>query len=136
MMSKNTTAQIDERLKILKMVEDGKVSPGEGASLLSAIGVANNRDWSGQRSEWRSNFSGSRFFRVKVTDLITGRSKATVTIPMGLLDWGFKIGAHFAPEIGDVDMDELSELLQHGAEGKIVDVIDEEDGEHVEIYIE
>ena len=131
-MNDNVSNQVDERLKVLKMVERGKVSPGEGATLLSALGDYRREP----RQEWRQTGSGMRFFRVRVTDLVTGRSKATVNIPMGLMDWGLKIGAQFAPEIGDVDFEELSEVLQSGPEGKIIDVIDEEDGEHVEIFID
>jgi len=33
-------------------------------------------------------------------------------------------------------MDSITEAFQQGITGKIVDVIDEDDGEHVEIYIE
>jgi hypothetical protein len=131
-MNTETTNQLDERLKILKMVEEGKVSPGEGAELLSALG----KDRKARQPEKRPFSGGTRFFRVRVTDLVSGRSKATVCIPLSLMDWGLRIGAQFAPEIGDVDLQELSEVLQSGAEGKIVDVIDDEDGEHVEIYID
>ena len=35
-----------------------------------------------------------------------------------------------------VNFDELVEAINEGAEGKIIDVLDEEDGEHVEIFIE
>lgn len=135
-MDTEMNVQLDERLRILKMVEAGKISPGEGASLLSAIGESRKADYSNQRSEWRSTVAGTRFFRVRVTDLHTGRSKATVTIPMGLMDWGLKIGAQFAPEIADLDLEELTEMLRKGADGKLVDVIDDEDGEHVEIFID
>jgi hypothetical protein len=55
---------------------------------------------------------------------------------LGLMEWGVQIGAQFAPEVGDLDIKQISEMLQSGVEGKIVDVIDEEDGEHVEIFIE
>lgn len=47
-----------------------------------------------------------------------------------------KIGAHFAPEIEGVEMDSVVDALKFGMSGKIIDVIDEEDGEHVEIFIE
>jgi hypothetical protein len=33
-------------------------------------------------------------------------------------------------------MSEIMEALRSGVTGKIVDVMDEEDGEHVEIYVE
>ena len=131
-MNSETTSQLEERVKILKMVEDGKVSPGEGAALLGAL----DQDRKEQRPERRPFAEGTRFFRVRVTDLGTGRRKATVNIPMGLMDWGFRIGAQFAPEISNFDLNEVSEMLRTGADGKIIDVLDEEDGEHVEIFIE
>ena len=62
--------------------------------------------------------------------------KALVNLPIGLMDWGLRVGAQFAPEMEGLDLGELSEILRSGADGKIVEVIDEEDGEHVEIYIE
>jgi hypothetical protein len=62
--------------------------------------------------------------------------KAMVNLPIGLMDWGLRVGAQFAPEMEGLDLNELSEILRSGADGKIVEVIDEEDGEHVEIYIE
>jgi hypothetical protein len=47
-----------------------------------------------------------------------------------------KIGAHFAPEVEGVNMSNVMEALRSGVTGKIIDVTDEEDGEHVEIYVE
>ena len=52
------------------------------------------------------------------------------------MEWGLQIGAQFAPEVANINSEELIEALQSGVDGKIVDVIDEEDGEHVEIFIE
>ena len=123
---------MDERLRILKMVEDGKVNASAGAELLEALG----HERKGEKVNIRPASGQSRWFRVKVTDLVTGKSKATVNIPMGLMDWGLRIGAQFAPEVGDVDLQELGEVLRSGVNGKIIDVVDEEDGEHVEIFIE
>jgi len=53
-----------------------------------------------------------------------------------LLDAGLKIGAHFAPEVEGVDLTQIMEAVRSGVTGKLVDVIDDEDGEHVEIYVE
>ena len=78
----------------------------------------------------------ARWLRVKVTDVASGRSKATVQIPIGLLDAGMKIGAHFAPEVEGVDLTQIMEAVRSGVTGKVVDVIDDEDGEHVEIFVE
>ncbi len=121
-----------ERMQILQMIEDGKVTPEQGASLLAAIEAPRRRE----QQPTRVDQGGPNWFRVKVTDMVTGKSRASVSIPIGLMDWGLKIGAQFAPEVSDVNMTQLSEILRSGVDGKIIDVIDEEDGEHVEIFVE
>ena len=124
----------DERMMILKMIENGTVSAEEGVKLLSSVGEEKaNRP---PALPVRSNKSDAKWFRVRVTDTNTGKSKATVSLPIGLMDWGLRVGAQFAPEIAGVDIGELSDILQSSGDGKIIDVRDEEDGEHVEIFIE
>jgi translation elongation factor EF-1beta len=49
---------------------------------------------------------------------------------------GVKMGARFIPEDADIDIEELFEQIRSGAHGKIMEVIDEDSGEHVEIFIE
>ena len=131
-MNKNLPHIEDERFKILKMVEEGKIRVGEGVSLLGALG----HEPSMIQPVVQSSASKPRWFRVRVTDLVSGRSKATVNIPMGLMDWGLRIGAQFAPEVSEIDLNELGEVLRSGDGGKIVDVVNDEDGEHVEIFVE
>jgi len=120
-------ATTEERMKILNMIREGKISAEEGAKLLSALGGGSQK--AGRRPS-------PRMAGVRVSDTVTGKTKTSVNIPLGLMEWGMQIGAQFAPEVGDLDMEQLSEMLRTGVEGKIVDVIDEEDGEHVEIFIE
>jgi len=126
-----TTAE--ERLKILKMIEDGKISAEEGAKLLSAL--SEGRRGPGIPVPPRPP-GGPRWLRIRVTDVTTGRSKASVQIPLDLVDAGMKIGAHFAPEVEGVDMNNVMQAIRAGMTGKIIDVMDDEDGEHVEIYVE
>jgi len=126
-------ANAEERMKILKMIEDGKVSAEDGAKLLSAL--SEGRRGPGMPNSPRVAGAG-RWLRIRVTDIASGRSKASVQIPLGLIDAGMKIGAHFAPEVEGVDMSYVMEALRSGMTGKIIDVTDDEDGEHVEIYVE
>jgi hypothetical protein len=125
-------ATTEERMKILNMIREGKITAEEGAKLLSALGDTQKS----ARSPASKGTGEPRWFRVRVTDLVNGNTKVSVNIPIGLMEWGMQIGAHFAPEVGDLDLEELKDMLQSGVEGKVVDVIDEEDGEHVEIFIE
>jgi hypothetical protein len=60
-----------------------------------------------------------------------------VNIPLSLVDIGLKMGAKFSPVgLEGLDMNQIMAAVKSGGQGKIVDVEDEEDGEHVEVYIE
>ena len=73
--------------------------------------------------------------RVRVTDTASGKTKVSVNLPLGLVDAGLNIAANFIPDMGTNAADEISAAINEGLTGKIVDVMDE-DGEHIEIYIE
>jgi hypothetical protein len=119
----------EERMKILKMIDEGKITAEEGARLLSALSQSRPAE---RKSPPRGS-SGSRWLRVRVTDAASGKPKATVNLPLGLVDAGMNIAAQYAP---DIAFDELIQAINNGAEGKIIDVMDEQDGEHIEIFIE
>jgi hypothetical protein len=125
-------ASSEERMKILKMIEEGKLSVEEGTKLLAAL--SDKRVPTPPRSPGVPG--APRWLRIRVTDVRTGRSKASVQIPLALVDAGIKIGAHFAPEVEGVNMSNVMDAVRSGMTGKIIDVTDEEDGEHVEIYVE
>jgi hypothetical protein len=138
----------EERLRILRMVEEDKITAEEAIILLNAIGrskpaptptpvVAHQSEASRSDVPQPSSSGGKwRFFRVRVTDTRSNRPKALVTIPIGLMEWGLKIGAQFSPEVSKINMEDFNQLLQSGIDGKLVDVLDEEDGEHVEVFVE
>ena len=125
---------VEERMKILKMIEEGKISADEGSKLLAAL--SDTRRGIPMPPRQPGMGGPARWLRIRVTDTRTGRSKASVQIPLALVDAGMKIGAHFAPEVEGVDMSNVMEALRMGVMGKIIDVTDEEDGEHVEIFVE
>lgn len=120
-----------ERMQILKMIEQGLISAQEGARLLGAIGAgASPKDGTAEGAK-------PRWFRVRVTDTRTGKRKVNVNIPFGLVSVGLRMGARFAPQVEDVDLAEmLRQIEEEGMQGKIIDVEDEEEGEHVEIFVE
>jgi hypothetical protein len=126
-------ATTEERMQILKMVSEKKITAEEGARLLSALEPEKKRE---QRVVMVGAPSSPRWFRIRVTDLETGKSKVNVNLPMSLVNVGIKMGARFAPEVEGVDFDEVVEQIKSGAQGKIIDVEDVQDGERVEIYVE
>ncbi|MFL7839157.1 MAG: SHOCT-like domain-containing protein [Candidatus Promineifilaceae bacterium] len=125
-------ASAEERMQILRMIEEGKISAAEGADLLRALENADRRT----TSEPLKGSSKPRWFRVRVTDIQSGRKKVDVNIPMGLVNVGIKMGAKFAPEIDGAQYESIMDAVRSGQQGKIIDVFDEEDGEHVEIFVE
>jgi hypothetical protein len=74
--------------------------------------------------------------RVRVTDTATGKAKVSVNLPMSLVDAGLNIASNFVPDMEGLNMEQISEAIREGLTGKVVDVHDEEDGEHIEIFIE
>ena len=125
-------ATVEERMKILKMVEDGKISAEDGAKLLAALSDSRKPPPPGSMQPGGE----ARWFRVRVTDLATGKTKVNVNIPMGLVNVGIKMGARFAPGLDSEQIEVIAEALKSGAVGKIVEATDEEDGERVEIFVE
>ena len=80
--------------------------------------------------------NSGKWLRVRVTDLRTGESKANIKIPISLADFGMKMAARFAPSaIEELDMNQILAAMKSGGEEKLVDVEDEEKGEHVEVFI-
>jgi len=125
----------EERLQILKMVEAGQLTAEEAAKLLAAMEAGAEKE---QDSGPQPGAAGqpARWLRIRVTDEATGKRKVNVNLPIGMVNVAMKVGSKFAPEIKDFNVDEIFEAIQRGAQGKIVEVQDEEDGERVEIFVE
>ena len=129
----------EERLKILQMLQDGKITAEQAEGLLQALGEDSGKK---EFAQWDkdSAFGGDtrkkRWFHVRVTDIASGKTRVNVRMPLGIVNAGLKMGRRFAPEIENLDIGELMELIHDGAEGQVVDVYDHEDGEHVEVFIE
>jgi len=124
-------ATTEERMQILNMVAEGKISATDGAQLLAALEP--------EKKNVRAvaeRPSAPRWFRVRVTDLETGKNKVNVNLPMSLVDVGTRMGARFAPELEDLDFNDIIQQIKSGAQGKIIEVEDAEGGERVEIYVE
>jgi hypothetical protein len=126
----------EERLKVLKMISEGKITPDEGAQLLTALDEGASGGAKSTSAPSASPTLRNRWFRVRVTDSDTGKVRVNVRLPLSMVSAGIKMGMRFTPQVEGLDMDQLIEIIQSGEMGQIVDVQDDEDGEHVEVYIE
>jgi hypothetical protein len=120
----------DERIKILKMLEEGKISAEEAARLLKTLS-----QFKTDRPSHKTK-QDPRWLRIRVTDIERNKTSVNVNLPVELVNVGLRLGARFVPEVEGVELEELYQALREGLTGKIVDVIDEEEGQRVEIYVE
>lgn len=136
----------DERMKILEMIQGGKITAPEGLELLRALDDADLKP---------VGMAGSgRFLRIRVS---SGQknTKVNVNIPLSLLKVVTKfadIGLKFIPadarqemqkkgiDLSDVNFDELVQLIDQGlVDGKLVDIDTEDEYSgrtKVEVYVE
>jgi len=120
----------EERLKILTMLQEGKIDASEAARLLQALE-------SSPEPEPSTKAAGkARYLHIKVTRLADSKPIADIKVPASVVNAGLRLGARFSPESYGIDADALRELMNSPEAQQIVDVTDEEDGEHVQIYLE
>lgn len=120
---------IDERNRILHMIEAGQVMADQAAQLLDAL------DQERKRSSERLR---DRTIRVRTTSLNPKRQKIHLmaTIPVQLLAVSLRLGARLMPQLSDNRLHDLLRSIEGGATGRLLDLQDLEKGERVEIFVE
>jgi hypothetical protein len=124
----------DERLKILQMLEDGKISADDAAILLRALD--GGRRASPRMTAGAADSETGRYLRVCVTDIDTGQTKVNVSVPLAMVHAGLRIAERFAPEFGTMDLGELEAMIATEEVGKVMEVVDATDNERVEVFVE
>jgi hypothetical protein len=122
----------NERLQILKMLQDNKISADEASRLLAALD---------EPQTTTAVTGGAKWIRVRVFDLDSGKAKVNVNLPITLIDVALNIGMKFIPpeamgQASGVDIQQLMGAIKHGAVGKLVEVEDEDEGYRVEVIVE
>ncbi|WP_299025397.1 hypothetical protein [uncultured Thermanaerothrix sp.] len=125
----------EERLKVLEMLQEGKITAEEAARLLEALEATPSPKTPPPPPTAPPGGSG-RWLRVRITDTDTGKVRANIRLPLNLVSAGIKMGMRFTPEVEGLDVNRLMDFIRSGETGTLVDVFDEEDGEHVEVFIE
>jgi hypothetical protein len=126
----------EERLHVLKMIQEGNITAEEGVKLLEALdGLESTANESGKSSA-ETKSSAPRWMRVIITDLNTNREKINIRLPANVIDAGFKMGARFSPDLKGLDANPILEALQAGETGKVIDICDNDSCERIEINLE
>lgn len=118
----------EERLQILKMVEDQSISPEEAARLLEALDRTDRK-----RAQTRQHATGPRNIRIKVTEVGSRRTDVDITLPLGLVNTIVSMAHRFAP--GRIpDLSALQTQIDEGFLGTLVDIENGQD--RVQIMVE
>lgn len=128
--------QAEERLQILKLIEEGKVSADEGARLLGALHAGQQAAGTAAGAAGGEAAPAGRWLRVQVTDTVTGTSKVRINLPLAVVSAVVRFGRRFIPPTSGIDADRLEQAIQSGHIGKLVDVFDDDSGDRVEVFIE
>lgn len=133
---------MDEKMSILKMIETGKITAEEGAELLKALeekpihsDFSNKSEHDGFEGETASENGNIKFLKIRIHDTKNNKTKVNVNIPYGLVKFGLKFISN--EDLNDkINLDEILKAAKNCERGKIIDVYDDEERQHIEIYLE
>jgi hypothetical protein len=66
----------------------------------------------------------------------TGRPRVNVNLPLTWVALGLQLGVKHAPQLNGIDLNELLDQIKAGANGRLIEVEDLDDGERVEIFVD
>ncbi|MBA7704147.1 hypothetical protein ES703_112947 [subsurface metagenome] len=123
----------EEKMKVLTMIQEGKITAEEGAKLLEVL------DEGDSGLEQASASGQGKNIKIKVSELDSGTVKVNLNLPLGIA----RFVKSFIPqeakdelEARGIDLEALMSTLDSGAVGKLVEVEDEQDRHRIEIWIE
>ena len=113
--------------EVLNMIAEGKISADEGLKLLEAMRL---------RPRDVVSATSNRWLHVRVSDLTSNRQRVNINLPTSWIEAGLKIGRNFAPELQDIDWQQISEAVKSGNAGRLLEVEDLDDNQRVEIFVD
>jgi hypothetical protein len=144
MTDSGTTGLSEERLEILRLVENQTVTAEEAGRLLEAL---DRSDRNRQAQAVTAPFTpfppppgppepvgpAAGSVRIRITDTSTGKAKINLVLPYRLVDSGIKLAKRIAPE-HLLDGREIRKSIEEGYWGPLLDITD--DNQRVEIIVE
>ncbi len=129
----------EERMQILKMIENGKISAEEGMKLMEAVDSSQSSD-EGATTNVIAR-PRKKKFRIQVFEGDMNKPKVNVNIPLGLAE----IATKFVPKSVQANMNvggeafdlrEVIQMVQNGEDGTLLEVEDADDKTRVIISVD
>lgn len=131
------------RKQILEMLSAGEIDVNRATEMLNAVHEPaapeppTPPEPPAPPVERAPHKNGPRWLHIQVSDLKSGKNRVKVNVPLGLVNFGLKIGARFTDEVNrDVMHNVIDALQDKELVGTLVEVEDEEDNERVHIYVD
>ncbi len=145
----------DERLQVLRLLDEGRVTPEQALALLDALRPPERaprraaiEPSAAARAPQQPRVNprlilppaapsgaASRWLRLRVLDG-RGRSKVDLQVPLGLLGLFLQVGSRWLPQLRAFDPDLLLAVAQWRGTGKLFEADDGMGGDRLEISIE
>src|ERR1700730_1506505 len=89
-----------DRLRILELLEQQKITAAEAAELLAALGDRGRDTRRRERDKWVAEdlapaADRARWIHVRVTDRESGRMRTNVSVPIGMVGFGLQFARRF-----------------------------------------
>jgi len=117
----------EERLAVLRLLQEGKITPQEAAKLLEALETPAAAASTAPKASW---------LHIRITDLTTQKVRVNVTLPATMVRAGLKLGSRFGSELEGLDPELLATFLAQGEPGVLIDMVDEKDRERIEVFLD
>ncbi|MCP4543107.1 MAG: MFS transporter [Chloroflexi bacterium] len=124
-------AAVDERLKILQMLEEKKISAEKASTLLQGL---KERQWAAAGTtgpSWER-----RHLRIQVSDVASGTLTTNMVLPMGLVNTVLYTGGRLTDDLDSLDLQELERLVDSSAAGQGIETMRTDADQQVEILVE
>lgn len=124
----------NEKNRILKMVEAGKLSADEAFKLMDAMNNPAPMEVIGKETT-----SKARFLKIRVFDKNRQKAKVNITLPLFLVRGLSKLIPHSAQvqlNEKNINLEQIMSLIDQAAGTKLIEVDDDDENERVEIFIE
>jgi hypothetical protein len=115
----------EERMRILTMLQEGKINATEAAELLDAVGKGEVAP-----TPPPVTYNKNKMLHVHVVD--GDNTKVNVNVPLQMLETLIKLGVHFIPDDPDleslkgINLEEVLQMVRAGMTGRLVEVDDED----------
>jgi hypothetical protein len=126
----------EERLSVLKLIQDGNITAEEGVKLLDSLEKQGQSIGPSGGTSTKGNSTAARWLKITITDLNTKKEKYYLRLPANVINAGINMGARFSPELNGIDVHSILNKLQTGETGKIFDVCDDDSCQRIEIILE